>query len=232
MLGFKAASMVGEARGRRARPPAEPAPFQSGMRGQSAIAAERDAMARQFDAIIVGTGQAGPPLAGRLTDAGWRCAIIERQRFGGTCVNYGCTPTKTLVASARAAYMVRRAADFGVEIEGTVSVDVAKIKRRKDEIAGRSNESITSYVKDMKNAVVFEGHAVFEGDQRLRVAGETIEAEKIFINVGARAPRPPPSARCAVPLSAPGPLCFAGAFGSTLPSSPPPRSHPRISSFL
>ena len=148
-------------------------------------------MARQFDAIIVGTGQAGPPLAGRLTDAGWRCAIIERQRFGGTCVNYGCTPTKTLVASARAAYMVRRAADFGVEIEGTVSVDVAKIKRRKDEIAGRSNESITSYVKDMKNAVVFEGHAVFEGDQRLRVAGETIEAEKIFINVGARAAIPP-----------------------------------------
>jgi pyruvate/2-oxoglutarate dehydrogenase complex dihydrolipoamide dehydrogenase (E3) component len=148
-------------------------------------------MANQFDAIIIGTGQAGPPLAGRLTDAGWRCAIIERQRFGGTCVNYGCTPTKALVASARAAYMARRAADFGVKIAGAVSVDMAEVKHRKDAIAGRSNESITSYVKDMKNAVVFEDHAVFEGDRRLRVAGETIEAEKIFINVGARAAIPP-----------------------------------------
>jgi pyruvate/2-oxoglutarate dehydrogenase complex dihydrolipoamide dehydrogenase (E3) component len=104
-------------------------------------------MARRFDAIIVGTGQTGPPLAGRLTDAGWRCAVIERQRFGGTCVNYGCTPTKALVASARAAHVARRAADFGVEIAGAVSVDMAKVKRRKDEIAGRSNESITSYLR-------------------------------------------------------------------------------------
>jgi pyruvate/2-oxoglutarate dehydrogenase complex dihydrolipoamide dehydrogenase (E3) component len=148
-------------------------------------------MARRFDAIIVGTGQAGPPLAGRLTDAGWRCAVIERQRFGGTCVNYGCTPTKALVASARAAYVARRAADFGVEIEGTISVDMAKVKRRKDEIAGRSNESITSYLKDMKNTVVLEEHAAFDGDRRLRIGGETIEAEKIFINVGARAAIPP-----------------------------------------
>jgi pyruvate/2-oxoglutarate dehydrogenase complex dihydrolipoamide dehydrogenase (E3) component len=148
-------------------------------------------MARRFDAIVVGTGQAGPPLAGRLTDAGWRCAIIERQRFGGTCVNYGCTPTKALVASARAAYLARRAADFGVEIEGPVRVDMARVKWRKDQIAGHSNESITSYVKDMKNAVFFEDHAVFEGDRRLRVGGASIEAEKIFINVGARAAIPP-----------------------------------------
>jgi pyruvate/2-oxoglutarate dehydrogenase complex dihydrolipoamide dehydrogenase (E3) component len=156
-------------------------------------------MARRFDAIVVGTGQAGPPLAGRLTDAGWRCAIIERQRFGGTCVNYGCTPTKALVASARAAYLARRAADFGVDIEGPVRVDMAKVKRRKDEIAGHSNESITSYVKDMKNAVVFEDHAVFQGDRRLRVAGETIESDKIFINVGARAAIPPIEGLDAVP---------------------------------
>jgi len=148
-------------------------------------------MARRFDAIVIGTGQAGPPLAGRLTDAGWRCAIVERQRFGGTCVNYGCTPTKALVASARAAYMARRAADFGVQIGGAVQVDMARVKRRKDEIAGQSNESITSYVKDMKNAVVFEDHAVFEGDRRLRAGGETIEAERVFINVGARAAIPP-----------------------------------------
>jgi pyruvate/2-oxoglutarate dehydrogenase complex dihydrolipoamide dehydrogenase (E3) component len=148
-------------------------------------------MTTRFDAIIVGTGQAGPPLAGRLTKAGWRCAIIERQRFGGTCVNYGCTPTKTLVASARAAHMARRAADFGVAIEGRVRVDMARVKARKDAITGRSNEGITEFDKDMENAVVFEDHAVFEGDKRLRVGGETIEADKIFINVGARAAIPP-----------------------------------------
>ena len=89
-------------------------------------------MATRFDAIVVGTGQAGPPLAGRLTKAGWRVAIIERGRFGGTCVNYGCTPTKALLASARAAHMARRAADFGVAIDGPVRVDAAEVKARKD----------------------------------------------------------------------------------------------------
>jgi pyruvate/2-oxoglutarate dehydrogenase complex dihydrolipoamide dehydrogenase (E3) component len=148
-------------------------------------------MATRFDAIIVGTGQAGPPLAGRLTKAGWRVAIIERGRFGGTCVNYGCTPTKTLVASARAAHMARRAADFGVAIAGPVRVDMARVKARKDQIAGRSNESITGYIKDMDNAVVFEDHAAFVADKRLRVGDETIEADTIFINVGARAAIPP-----------------------------------------
>jgi pyruvate/2-oxoglutarate dehydrogenase complex dihydrolipoamide dehydrogenase (E3) component len=148
-------------------------------------------MTTRFDAIIVGTGQAGPPLAGRLTKAGWRCAIIERQRFGGTCVNYGCTPTKALVASARAAHMARRASDYGVEIGGSVRVDMVRVKARKDRIAGRSNAGITEFVKEMENAVVFEDHAVFEGDKRLRVGGETIEADKIFINVGARAAIPP-----------------------------------------
>jgi pyruvate/2-oxoglutarate dehydrogenase complex dihydrolipoamide dehydrogenase (E3) component len=148
-------------------------------------------MATRFDAIIIGTGQAGPPLAGRLTKAGRRVAIIERRRFGGTCVNYGCTPTKALVASARAAHMARRAADFGVAIEGSVRVDMAKVKARKDQIAGRSNESITAYIKDMDNSVVFQEHAVFVADKRLRVGNETIEADTIFINVGARAAIPP-----------------------------------------
>ena len=148
-------------------------------------------MTTRFDAIIVGTGQAGPPLAGRLTKAAWRCAIVERQRFGGTCVNYGCTPTKALVASARAAHMARRAADYGVETGGPVQVDMARVKARKDAIAGRSNEGITEFVKEMENAVVFEDHAVFEGDKRLRVGGETIEADKVFINVGARPAIPP-----------------------------------------
>ena len=97
-------------------------------------------MATRFDAIIIGTGQAGPPLAGRLTDAGWHCAIMERQRFGGTCVNCGCTPPRALVASARGAYLARRAADFGVDIEGPIRVDMTKVKQRKDQIAGRSNE--------------------------------------------------------------------------------------------
>jgi pyruvate/2-oxoglutarate dehydrogenase complex dihydrolipoamide dehydrogenase (E3) component len=148
-------------------------------------------MATRFDAIVVGTGQAGPPLAGRLTKAGWRVAIIERGRFGGTCVNYGCTPTKALLASARAAHMARRAADFGVAIDGPVRVDMAEVKARKDRIARRSNESITSYLKDMENAVTFEDHAVFVDDRRLRVGDEVIEADKVFINVGARPAIPP-----------------------------------------
>ena len=97
---------------------------------------------QKYDAIIIGTGQAGPPLAGRLNDAGWKVAIVERKLFGGTCVNTGCIPTKALVASARAAHMARRGADFGVRIGGEVSVDMKKVKERKDEIAGFSNKGV------------------------------------------------------------------------------------------
>jgi len=148
-------------------------------------------MSERFDAIIIGTGQAGPSLAGRLTAAGWRVAVVERERFGGTCVNYGCTPTKALVASAKAAHTARRAGDFGIEVEGPVRVDMKKVKARKDEIAGRSNRGVEGWMKGLEGAVVYQDHAAFVGDKQLRVGDQTIEADKIFINVGARAAIPP-----------------------------------------
>jgi pyruvate/2-oxoglutarate dehydrogenase complex dihydrolipoamide dehydrogenase (E3) component len=144
-------------------------------------------MAMTFDAIVIGTGQSGPSLAARLSRAGRRVAVVERDRFGGTCVNYGCTPTKALVASARAAHMARRAADFGVEIEGAIRVDMAKVKARKDAIAGRSNQGVESWMKGLENVAVYRDHARFEGPKRVRVGGEVLEADRIFINVGARA---------------------------------------------
>lgn len=142
---------------------------------------------KKFDAIIIGTGQAGPSLAGRLAGAGMKVAIIERNLFGGTCVNTGCIPTKTLVASARAAYMAKRASDFGVMIDGCISVDMKKVKARKDEVSGGSNKGVEGWLKSMENCTVYEGHARFEGAHTVSVGKERLEAEKIFINVGARA---------------------------------------------
>ena len=144
-------------------------------------------MTTQYDAIVIGTGQAGPSLAVRLASAGLKTAIIERHKFGGTCVNTGCTPTKTLVASARAAYVARRAADFGVMIDGTINVDMKKVKARKDDIVRQSNEGIEQWLKNTPNLTVYEGHARFEDSHRLRVGEARSEAEKIFINVGTRA---------------------------------------------
>ena len=115
-------------------------------------------MAQKFDAIIIGTGQAGPSLAVRITREGMRCAIIERKLFGGTCVNVGCIPTKTLVASARAAHMARRGADFGAAIEGPIAVDMRQVKARKDAVVRQSNEGVTNWLKTMDNLTVFEGH--------------------------------------------------------------------------
>ena len=148
-------------------------------------------MAKKYDAIVIGTGQSGPSLAGRLTAAGMKVAIVERKRFGGTCVNNGCIPTKTLVASARAAYMARRSADFGVEIGGSISVNMKKVKARKDAGVKRSNEGVEKWLKTMNNGTVYEGHARFEGPHTVSVGDELLEAEKIFINVGARALVPP-----------------------------------------
>lgn len=147
-------------------------------------------MAIQYDGIIIGTGQAGPSLAARLAGTGMKVAIIERSRFGGTCVNTGCIPTKTLVASARAAYMARRAADFGVMIDGPIRVDMKKVKQRKDFVSGRSNKGVESWLKKMDNCTVYEGHARFEGPHQVRVSDHVLEAEKIFINVGGRASIP------------------------------------------
>jgi pyruvate/2-oxoglutarate dehydrogenase complex dihydrolipoamide dehydrogenase (E3) component len=146
---------------------------------------------KRFDAIILGAGQAGPPLAGRLTAAGMTVALVERKLFGGTCVNTGCKPTKTLVASARAAYIARRAADFGVVLEGAFRIDMARVKERVDEIVIASREGIRSWLDKMDRCTVLEGHARFESESALRVGDEVIGAERIFINVGGRARIPP-----------------------------------------
>jgi pyruvate/2-oxoglutarate dehydrogenase complex dihydrolipoamide dehydrogenase (E3) component len=156
-------------------------------------------MARKFDAIIIGTGQAGPSLAGRLTAAGVKTAVIERKQFGGTCVNTGCTPTKALVASARAAHMARRGPDFGVSPVGKVAMDMKKVKRRKDEIVRNSNEGLGSWLESMENATVFHGHGRFEGPRTVRVGEELLEAGRIFINVGGRASVPPVAGLDSVP---------------------------------
>lgn len=144
-------------------------------------------MTQRFDAIIIGTGQAGPPLAARLSAAGMKVAIVERGRFGGTCVNTGCIPTKTLVASAYAAHMARRAADYGVVIDGPVTVDMQRVKARKDEVSGRSNQGVETWVRGLEHGTVFQGHARFESARTVRVGDDVLEAGRIFINVGGRA---------------------------------------------
>ena len=144
-------------------------------------------MSTAFDAIVIGTGQAAPFLTRRLTAAGMNVAIIERKLFGGTCVNTGCVPTKTMVASAYAAHMARRAADFGVGIDGAVSVDMRKVKARKDEISGQSRTGLESSLKKLENCTVYEGHARFESPREVSVGAERLTADRIFINVGARA---------------------------------------------
>jgi len=144
-------------------------------------------MSTKFDAIVIGTGQSGPALAERMSDAGMKVAVIERKQFGGTCVNTGCIPTKTLVASARAAHVAKTASDFGVMVDGTINIDMKKVKARKDEVSGSSSQSVESWVRGMKNVTVYQGHARFESPKSIRVNDEILEAEKIFINVGGRA---------------------------------------------
>src|SRR6266567_8148268 len=144
-----------------------------------------------YDAIIIGTGQAGPALARRLAGAGWKIAVIERKLFGGTCVNTGCTPTKTLVASAYAAYLAHRAADYGVTIGGPVGVDMKAVKARKDAVVRPSHEGVERSLKRLKGCTVFEGHGRFVGPKQVQVDDEMLSADKIFINVGARAMVPP-----------------------------------------
>ena len=148
-------------------------------------------MATKYDAIIIGTGQAGPSLAVRLADTGMQVAIIERKRFGGTCVNNGCIPTKTLVASARAAHVARRAGDYGVTISGSIAVDMKKVKARKDALVRHSSEGVEKWLKSTQNLTVIEGQARFADANRVRVGDELLEADKFFINVGERASVPP-----------------------------------------
>jgi pyruvate/2-oxoglutarate dehydrogenase complex dihydrolipoamide dehydrogenase (E3) component len=147
-------------------------------------------MKKDFDAIIIGSGQAGPFLAVRMAAAGQRVAIIERNRFGGTCVNTGCIPTKTLVASAYNAHMVRRAAEFGVQVHGPLSVDMKRVKARKDEIVGKSRSGLESWLKNTPNCTVYQGHARFKSPKEVTVGEELLSAQRIFINVGGRAAIP------------------------------------------
>ncbi len=142
---------------------------------------------KTFDAIIIGTGQAGPSLAQRMTRGGMRVAIIERKLFGGTCVNVGCIPTKTLVASARASYVANRAEDFGVIIDGAVRVDMEKVKARKDQVVRQSNQGVTSWLENMENLSVFRGHGRLTGADTVVVGDEELSSQRIVLNVGGRA---------------------------------------------
>jgi pyruvate/2-oxoglutarate dehydrogenase complex dihydrolipoamide dehydrogenase (E3) component len=144
-------------------------------------------MPEQFDAIVIGTGQAGPSLAARLASAGRKTAIIERLRFGGTCVNVGCIPTKTLIASARAAHVARRGSDFGVMIDGAIKVDMRKVKARKDAVVAQSSTGVEKWLKNTRNLAVIEGHARFTSPTTVQVGERLLESGQIFINTGGRA---------------------------------------------
>ncbi len=148
-------------------------------------------MPSRFDAAIIGTGQAGPPLANRLTRAGMAVAVIERGRFGGTCVNTGCTPTKTMVASAYAAHLVACAAEYGVAIEGRVSIDLQRVVARKNVVSGTARRGVESWLASMPGCTVLRGHGRFVSPTEIEVDGNRLTADRIFINVGTRALVPP-----------------------------------------
>jgi len=142
---------------------------------------------RHFDAIIIGTGQAGPSLAARFSDAGKTVAIIERHKFGGTCVNTGCIPTKTMVASAYAAHIARRGGEYGFTVNDDVRVDMKRVKARKDAVSGRSNKGVEDWLRGLKNCTVLQGHARFQSSNTVVFDDEVLQADKIYINVGGRA---------------------------------------------
>jgi pyruvate/2-oxoglutarate dehydrogenase complex dihydrolipoamide dehydrogenase (E3) component len=147
-------------------------------------------MATRFDALIIGTGQAGPSLAARLAGTGMKVAVVERHKFGGTCVNNGCTPTKAMVASAYAARLAQRASEYGVVLSGSQRVDMAQVKSRKDQIVRRSSEGLEHWLDGLENVHVYRGHARFIGRNTMRVNADDLMADKIFLNVGGR-PRIP-----------------------------------------
>ena len=147
-------------------------------------------MLEKFDAIVIGAGQAGPALAVRCGKEGLKTALIERHHFGGTCVNNGCVPTKTMVASARVAHVARQAAGFGVLFDAPVRVDMARVMARKDQIVQQSSSGVRAWLDSAKNVTVIEGHASFSGPHTVRVGARELEAPRIFINVGGRAAEP------------------------------------------
>src|SRR6266478_5032085 len=143
-----------------------------------------------YNAIIIGTGQAGPALARRLAGSGMAVAVIERDRFGGTCINTGCTPTKTLIASAYAAHLARRGADYGFSTGGEIKVDMKRVKARKDYVVGLSNAGVERSLKSLENCRVYQGHARFVAPREVQVGTAILSADRIFINVGGRAAAP------------------------------------------
>jgi pyruvate/2-oxoglutarate dehydrogenase complex dihydrolipoamide dehydrogenase (E3) component len=147
-------------------------------------------MASGYDAIVIGTGQAGPLVARRFAAAGMRVAIVERKLFGGTCVNTGCIPTKTMIASAYAARMAQRAGEYGITIGGGISTDMARVKARKDAIVSQSRTGLERSLRTLERCTVYEGHARFESAREVSVGSERLTAERIFINVGGRASVP------------------------------------------
>lgn len=143
-------------------------------------------MTEHFDALIIGTGQAGPALAARLAGAGRRVAVVERGKFGGTCVNNGCTPTKALVASAYAARLARRGADYGVILAEPPRIDMPRVKARKDRIVRKGSEGVEKWMRGLEGTKVYKGHARFIDDGHVDVGGEILGAERIYLNVGGR----------------------------------------------
>lgn len=151
----------------------------------------RERVTESFDAIVIGTGQSGVPLALKLANAGQRVAIIERERFGGTCVNTGCIPTKAMVASARVAHLMGRGGDFGIDNEIPVRVNMKRVKARKDEISGQSRDGVEKALRNAPNCTVVQGHARFTSDEQVKIGETVLTAKQRFINVGARAIVPP-----------------------------------------
>ncbi len=147
-------------------------------------------MPRNFDAIVIGTGQSGPALARRMASEGWQVAVLERHQPGGTCVNTGCIPTKTLVASAKVAAMVRRAAEYGVVVDGPIRMDMKQVKDRMRRISGLSRQAVARGLEQGENIVFVRGHGRLTGRDTVEVGGEVLRAERIFLNVGARAAMP------------------------------------------
>jgi pyruvate/2-oxoglutarate dehydrogenase complex dihydrolipoamide dehydrogenase (E3) component len=143
-----------------------------------------------YDAIVIGTGQAGPALARRLADSGQKVAVVERNRFGGTCVNTGCTPTKTMVASAYAMHVARRGADYGFSVSGEIKADMKRVKARKDHVVSLSTNGVERSLRSRANCTVYQGHARFVAPHEVAVGSETLRSDRIFLNVGGRAAPP------------------------------------------
>jgi pyruvate/2-oxoglutarate dehydrogenase complex dihydrolipoamide dehydrogenase (E3) component len=147
-------------------------------------------MSEDFDAIVIGTGQSGPALARRMAAEGWKVAVLERAQPGGTCVNTGCIPTKTLIASAKVAAMVRRAAEYGVVVKGPVHTDMKRVKERMREVSGASREAVARSLETNENITFVRGHGRFVGPDAVSVNGDVLRSERIFVNVGGRAAKP------------------------------------------